>query len=62
MQTLKRIFNIVITLFLLCVLYYFYDELFEVYSGREIVIGLLIVVALIIIYFSLKPCFEKKDR
>lgn len=59
---MKKIINILITLIILAILYYAYDRLFEIFPDRAIVIGFLVFVALIILYFSLRPCFAKERK
>ena len=57
---MKKLFNLIISIAIIYALYFAYDELFELYNHRTIVSVFLIIVILIILYFSMRKCWEKK--
>ena len=56
---MKKLGTIVIIIAVAAVIYLVIDTLFDLFTDREIIVGLLSIVTAIMLYFSLKPCFTK---
>ena len=59
---MKQIYVIIMIAFAGLIVYLGIDMLFDIFSNREIVVGLLSVVIAVMLYFSLKPCFTKDKK
>lgn len=59
---MRKWINICFAVLIIAALYYAYDKLFDIYSTKTIVYVFLGIVALVILYSSLRLCFIKKDK